>query len=267
MASLKIEDWKPDDVLRCLAASSTNFVGLMRDGRSVLKYPHRRCQDTVNALHEEAERYQRLGSHENLVTFIATHRDGLVLEYCERGQPQEAIEELSDCQKRTIAVQIVRCLVYLHKHHYIHGDLHVCNVFVTSGMVAKVGDLQGQLYRPDGSIELPAISQEGAKSRHPHAGEDEFSVRTDIFALGMLLYDLWYGHAPFPDLSENTREELDEIQARYRIGQFPIDIAEAVGMDKIICQCWHSVYQSAAEVLEDIMALTEGEHDPVALAG
>ncbi|KXT03891.1 hypothetical protein AC579_6237 [Pseudocercospora musae] len=256
-----IEDWQPDEVQQCLAASPTNFVGLMTDGRSVLKYPHHKCQITMDALHEEAERYQRLGCHENLVTFVSSHRDGLVLEYCERGQLREVIEDLSDHQKRTIAVQVVRCLVYLHGQHYIHGDLNVSNVFVTSGMIAKVGDLQGQLYRPDGSIELPAISQESAKSRHPYAGEDEFSERTDIFALGTLLYHLRYGHAPFPDLSEHTREELDEIQARYRVGQYPIDIAEAIGMDKIICHCWHSVYQSATEVLESIMALGNGDHN------
>ncbi|OQN95389.1 hypothetical protein B0A48_18637 [Cryoendolithus antarcticus] len=155
--------------------------------------------------------------------------------------------------RRAFSEQITRCLVHLHAHNFVHCDLNVSNVFVTAEMIAKVGDLQGQLYRPDGSIEMPIMSQENAKSRHPLAGDDEFSTRTDVFALGTLLYHLWHGHAPFPDLDEQTQET--EIQGRYLRGEYPVNVAKAVGIDGIIGRCWTSKYTHAHEVLEDLLAI------------
>jgi serine/threonine protein kinase len=144
------------------------------------------------------------------------HEDGLLHEYCEQGGLNDVLEgpiELSCDQKIVIAKHIVRCVIHLHEHDYIHCDLHLRNVFMTSDMVIKIGDLQGQLYRPEGSIGMETMSQENAKSRHPGAGGDEFSRRTDIFALGTLLHHLWHGHPPFPELDEHA--QCDLIVARY----------------------------------------------------
>ena len=228
----------------------------MEDGRSVLKYPHCKTQNAMEALYEEAARYKHLGSHDNLVVFKGVHEHGLLFEYCERGQLEEVIRDdpsLTDNEKRAIAKQIILCLIHLHEHHFIHCDLNVNNVFITSAMDAKIGDIQGQLYRADGTVEMPTMSQENAKSRHPKAGEDEFSARTDIFALGTVLYHLWHGHPPFPDLDEYRDE--DSIQARYRRGDYPIDSSQAIDMDKIISKCWNSGYKQAVEVLRDMEEL------------
>ncbi|KAM0714209.1 hypothetical protein Q7P37_009996 [Cladosporium fusiforme] len=249
--------WQPDGVQKYLATSAHNYVGLMDDGRTVLKYPHYKTPESLQSLRAEADRYARVGPHENLVTYKGFNLDGLLLEYCERGGLDDVIKgpaTLTDDQKRMIGNQIVRCLVHLHKQNFIHCDLHVRNVFLTSEMVAKVGDLQGQLLRQDGSIELETMSQENAKSRHPHAGTDEFSWRTDIFALGTLLYHLWHGHPPFPELDEHTQQDL--IEARYRTGQYPIDKSQASNMDNIISKCWTSRYERTSEILDDMENLS-----------
>ncbi|KAK6435140.1 hypothetical protein LTR95_008678 [Oleoguttula sp. CCFEE 5521] len=238
--TVRINDWQADGVVRCLAASSRKFVGLMADGVTVLKYLHVKTFDGMEALYEEAARYDRLGLHENLVTCKGTHADALLFSYCERGSLRDLLDdgfELSDELRSSVGQQVVGCLIWFHGQNFIHCDLNISNVFVTSDFTAKVGDLQSQLYRPDGGIEMPTMSQENAKSRHPWAGE-EFSVKSDIFALGTLLYHLWHGEAPFPDLEEQTQE--DEVQARYRNGERPIDVVSAMGMDGIIAKCWTS---------------------------
>jgi serine/threonine protein kinase len=255
-------DWRPQGVQKCLAASPRNFVGLMEDGCSVLKYPTFKTEESMEALYEEAARYDHLGSHPNLVDFKGIHEHGLVFGYCEKGHLEDVIlyqAPLTDHEKKVIGNQIVSCLIHFHEHNFIHCDLNVNNVFITSAMKAKVGDIQGQLYATDGSIAIPTMSQENAKSRHPHAGEDDFSVRTDIFALGTLLYYVWHGHAPFPELGEYRDE--DEIQARYRRGNFPISVSNASGMDKIISKCWHSQYKLAGDVLKDMEELDLGHSE------
>lgn len=245
--------WQPRGVKEYLAASAQNYVGLMEDGQTVLKYPRDKTETNFDCLHEEAARYIRLGPHENLVVYKGFTDDGLLLEYCERGRLDHVAEgpgTLTDTEKISFGKEIVRGLLYLHEHNFIHCDLHIRNVFVTSQMIAKIGDIQGQLSRDDGSIELESMFSENAKSRHPFAGEDEFSLRTDIFALGTLLYHLWHGHEPFPDLHEHFQSDL--VQARYRAGQYPFDPSQATDVDIIIGKCWNSSYKHVNEILLDM---------------
>lgn len=225
----------------------------MEDGQTVLKYPLRKTEDAMDCLREEADRYVRLAPHRNLVTYRGFSEDGLLLEYCERGELYDLIQNtdgLTVDQKNLIGREIVRGVMHLHAQHYIHCDLNVRNIFLTSGMVAKIGDLQGQLYRHDGSVELETMSQEHPKSRHPLAGDDEFSPRTDIFSLGTLLYHMWHGHPPFPELDEHTH--ADEIKAKFSRREYPSDIDQSTGIDKIIVKCWTSTYENASELLDDM---------------
>lgn len=245
--------WKPDGVLEYLATSGHFFVGILEDGRTVLKYPHHKTPETMSCLREEADRYARLGLHENLVTYKGFNEHGLLLEYCERGVLSDQIEGpfiLTDSRKSLISNQVVGCLDFLHQRNYIHCDVHVRNIFLTSKMVAKVGDLQGQLYRDDGSIEIETMSQEDAKSRHPDAGEDEFTPRTDIFAVGTLLYHLWHGHPPFAELDIHAHHDL--IRAKFRQRKYPADLSLESGIDVIITKCWNSEYEGADEILNDM---------------
>jgi serine/threonine protein kinase len=245
--------WQPDGVQKYLAASPSNFIGLLADGITVLKYPHRKTQETLLYLHEEADRYIRLGPHVSLVAYKGFTEDGLLLEYCERGALDAMIRshnEMTQDRKTIISQRIVSGLVHLHAQNFIHCDLHCRNVFLTSDMSAKIGDLQGQLYRPDGSIEMETMSQESPKSRHPDAGDDEFSFRTDIFALGTLLYQLWHGELPFPELDEYRNQDL--IEAKYREGDYPPDLDYTTFFDVVISKCWSSKYAQASEILEDI---------------
>lgn len=227
----------------------------MDDGRSVLKYPRRvGDKEAMGFLHEEAARYDHVGLHGNLVLYKGIHEHGILFEFCEKGSLEDIIKyqqpPLTVGEKTALGRQITRCLVHLHEHNLIHGDIAARNVFVTAANVAKVGDLQGQLYNSDGTVKFESYTNENTQSRHPDASEDEFSPRTDIFALGTLLYFLWYKQLPFPELHELDHEE--EIQARYRRGEYPLAIAEVTGIDRIICKCWRSDYRQMVEVLKDM---------------
>jgi serine/threonine protein kinase len=250
--SNNVSFWKPDGVQEFLATSAHFFVGILEDGRTVLKFPHRNTPDhmTLDAracLREEADRYARLGSHENLVTYKGINEHRLLLEYCEGGPLGDLIESpfvLTDSHKALISSQVISCLAFLHRRNHIHCDIHVRNIFLTSKLSAKIGDLQ------DGSVEMETMAQEGAKSRHPRVGEDEFTARTDIFALGTLLYHLWHGHPPFPELDIHAHHDL--IETRIRERQYPADLDECSGIDAVIGKCWDSKYERAEEILDDM---------------
>ena len=89
-----------------------------------------------------------LGLHDNSVLFKDVHRSELIFEYCDRGQLEEVVREqpsMTENEKRAIGKRIILCLTHLHEHHFVHCNLNVNNVFITSAMDVKVGDIQGQL--------------------------------------------------------------------------------------------------------------------------
>lgn len=251
-------DSLPHGVQSQVAFTSSNVIGLMEDGCSVLKYPRSpdRDQYAHTVLREEANRYISIGQHDNLVTFKAITDNGIVLEYCERGALNDTIHLLNEDEKICIGAQIVRGLAHLHAQNFIHCDLNVRNIFITSDFTAKIGDLQGQLSRPDGTIEMPAMTENNVKSRLP-GPDGVFTAETDIFALGTLLYHVWYGHPPYPELDEYNDEA--EIESKYRQGEFPIIITNAISVEKIICKCWTLNYANAGEILEDFTLLSDSQ--------
>lgn len=140
----------------------------MDDGCSVLKYPRREGdEEAMRVLYDEAARYDHVGPHDNLVVFKGIHKHGLLFEYCEKGSLGDVIQyqqpPLINAEKTALGQQITRCLVHLHTRNLIHGGISVRNVFVTASGVAKVGDLQGQLYGPDGkTVEFDSFTNENS---------------------------------------------------------------------------------------------------------
>lgn len=189
-------DWQPSGVQKAYAYTGWSYTGLMDDGCSELKYACREGDKyAMQMLYDEAARHEIVGPHDNLVVFKGIHEHGILFEYCEKGSLENVIQfqqpPLTDAEKTVLGLQVTRCLLHLHAHNLIHSDICARNVFVTAANVAKAGNLQGRLYARDSkTILFKSCTGEDTQSRHPHAGKDEYSPRTDIFALGTLLYFL-----------------------------------------------------------------------------
>jgi hypothetical protein len=96
--------WQPDRVREYVAGSGFNFVGLLQDGQSVLKYPHRKTTETMLCLREEADRYIRLGPNPHLVTYTGFAEDGLVLEFCRKGDRSPSASPIFTIKTSYIAI-------------------------------------------------------------------------------------------------------------------------------------------------------------------
>ncbi len=151
-------------------------------------------------LRREAETIARL-AHPNLVTLYdfgsCAHGPYLVLELL-RGQTLSAKlakGPLSPSAAVAIAADVARGLAWAHAHGVVHRDLKPSNIFLVDGGGTKVLDFG--LAQAFGRRRLGGGTPNCmAPEQWREAPEDE---RTDVFALGVVLFRMLTGQLPFPD--------------------------------------------------------------------
>ena len=169
-----------------------------------------------------------------------------------------------------IALQIVRGLSKTHQKGIIHRDVKPANIIVTTEGVAKILDfglskLHGQ----------PVLTKEGttlgtvAYMSPEQARGDPVDQRTDIWSVGVVLYEMLVGQRPF-------KGDYDQVVLYSILNQDPpaaTDLRAGVPADlqAIVTKCLQkdlaSRYQSAAQVGHDLEHLLgTGESRPQTLA-
>jgi serine/threonine-protein kinase len=166
--------------------------------------------------------------HENIVSVydLGQTEDGanyIVMEHCD-GRTCE--EHLRDAQRFALAravdivSQVCSGLAAAHAKNIVHRDLKPANLLLTARHdgselvklldfgVAKLSD--DSLANPRTQTGLP-IGTPLYMSPEQTRGERDVDQRTDIYAVGVLLFELLSGSAPFAD-SPSTYDVLEQIR-------------------------------------------------------
>jgi hypothetical protein len=138
----------------------------------------------------------------------------LALELVE-GQPINeacAAGRLSLQQRVALVGEVLEALAYAHQRLIVHRDIKPSNVLVTPKGIKLLDFGIAKLLRPDGR-EDANLTQAGRLATPAYAAPEqledgEITVATDIFATGVLLFELCTGNRPFsaPPLGQNARE-------------------------------------------------------------
>lgn len=215
-------------VLRELARSNQHRVLLVRPSAGanpwVLKQLVHRDEEGAAAMEREIDALRTCQSphileiHEVLAL---PEGPGIAMEYAEQGTLRTMLQEgrFDELDVLRWCQEILGALAAIHEHGLIHRDLKPDNIFLTKQREAKVGDLSSVL-RPGEST----LSATGRLVGTPmymapeYVADGVLDSRSDLYALGVILYELFAHTAPFHGSSVQ-----DLLKAR--LGAVP-DLAE-----------------------------------------
>ncbi len=192
----------------------------------------------------------------------------IAMEYVEGHSLGDRLDEaaLSLDEAVRYGVQAADALAYAHDHGVVHRDFKVANAIITTAGCLKVVDF-GLARRGDAMIAsattMPSLVPAGAAAGTPYAmapeqvRADPTDARTDIWALGVLLYEMVAGAKPF--VGPTSPELFSSI---LRDAPRPLPATVPGDMRVLIERCLEKQperrYQRAAEVRAALEAIHTG---------
>jgi eukaryotic-like serine/threonine-protein kinase len=220
---------------------------------------------------KEALALSRL-NHPHIATIYDFDSDGdvdfLAMEYVAGETLGQRIsnKSLSETDVVGLGGQIADALEEAHEQGIVHRDLKPGNVMVTPKDRVKVLDFGlAKLLRPGGPIaaaDTLSETQHGISGTLPYMSpeqlrEEPVDQRSDIFALGGVLYEIATGQRPFPETK--TTQLTDAILHDAPIAPRMLNPRISPELERIILKCLEKSpqlrFQSAKELSVDLRRL------------
>ena len=170
-----------------------------------------------------------------------------------------------------IALQIADGVAAAHGAHVIHCDLKPDNVLITHAHVVKVLDfgLARPISRDDAatlSLTQPKFAGTPGYMAPEMIREQDLDERADIFAMGVIFYELLTGIPPFscPTLLDTLQKTLHDEPPPVTGSNplVPIEIDWVIG--KMLAKSRDERYNSVREIITDLGACQRKLHDGTA---
>jgi len=214
---------------------------------SALNHPH------ICTIHDFDE-------HEGRPFIVMEVLDGQTLKRVIAGKPLESN------QVARLGMQIADALDAAHAKGIIHRDIKPANIFLTQRGQVKVLDFGLAKVQP--SMDGTTVMTLSLCETRPFAGTLPYMApeqldgrkadrRTDIYAIGMVLYQMATGRRPFRD--ELTRGLIDEILHKLPPRPREINPRIPVRLEQIVLKCLEkdpaNRYQHSKELFTDLEQL------------
>jgi len=153
-------------------------------------------------------------------------RPFLAFEYID-GQPIDAwceAQGLDTWARLRLFVQVARAVAYAHGRLVVHRDLKPSNVMVTTDGQARLLDFGIAKLLTEAAPGQPGLTQEQGRVLTPHYASPEqiagepITVQSDVYSLGVLLYELLTGVLPH----EVKRSTLGAVEDAILEGDAPM---------------------------------------------
>jgi len=243
---------KYEEIGDAVGAGSFACVAKLKDWDLVIKtpfYSHKHYMEV------EKRVYERLGRHpfilryyrEVEVTSKGGSFSGLILQYHRAGTLEKSLQNPDYEDKRSgWPLQAAEAIQYIHSKKVYHGDVGVHNFLVQYDGTLALADFGGS------SIDGSEYQEAGMPryTRPTSAIDSDPTEMDDLFALGMVIYEIKTGQTAYADKSHGEIRRLLDNRSFPDLGSLPS------GWRLLVNKCWQEEYNSAEELLIDLKNLS-----------
>jgi eukaryotic-like serine/threonine-protein kinase len=164
-------------------------------------------KDERERVRREARALAQLGDHPHIVTVFDIGQEGeelyIVSQYMAGGDLHALLRTMEDRrlpidQALRVADQVCEALAHIHAHGFIHRDVKPGNIWFSATGTAKLGDFGLAI-----TLDQSRLTQTGkVVGTVTHLAPEQalgtgLDARSDLYALGVTLYEMVTGRTPF----------------------------------------------------------------------
>ena len=170
----------------------------------------------LDIIYNEINIHSKL-SHQNIIKLYNMHEDdetiNIIMEYAPNGNLYQMIKKektgFSESKSFDYFIQVINAVYYLHSNNIIHRDIKPENLLLCEDNKLKLCDFG---WSKELSLENRSTFCGTMEYMAPEiVGSENYDYSVDIWSLGILLYELLFGHSPFK--GSNTNNIIQNIKS------------------------------------------------------
>ena len=179
----------------------------------------------LDIIYNEINIHSKL-EHENIIRLYNVYEDSeninIIMEYAQNGNLYELITKkkngFSESESFNFFIQIINAVYYLHQNNIIHRDIKPENILIAKNNKLKLCDFG---WAKELTLENRSTFCGTVEYMAPEiVGSENYDCSVDIWSLGILMYELLFGHSPFK--GKNTKSIILNIKNHELIYEKPI---------------------------------------------